>query len=218
MRKLRLCVHLYFSCISSSSYFNGLWDGRQPYRCCFVKCCFEDFFKISCSIRVLFPSIFFFWRFVKVKMAQLYYSTHTPTAWKKARLILSEIILVDNMSIAVLAFPMEKLTSLSVDKILLPRYVKWSKHFRGLSFNVEMVPSFLKNTWTQFYLSSCMVSVSFSLFQAMQQGFCLSRSIFEKRSIICVVCIRNSLTEEIYVKQKKSCLFKTKGIRMKTME
>ena len=35
-------------------------------------------------------------------------------------------------------FPLRMLTSLSVDEILLPKYVKWSANFRCLLFNVEM--------------------------------------------------------------------------------
>ena len=38
----------------------------------------------------------------------------------------------------------------SVDKILLPGYVKWSTNFRGLHFQAEIV----LNTWTDFCLSS----------------------------------------------------------------
>ena len=34
--------------------------------------------------------------------------------------------------------------SLSVDEILIPRYVKWF-NFRGLLFNVDMAPSYLKH-------------------------------------------------------------------------
>ena len=48
-------------------------------------------------------------------------------------------ILVVNLSIAIHAIPMCMLTSLSIDKILLRKYVNWSTHFRGLSFIEEMV-------------------------------------------------------------------------------
>ena len=33
-------------------------EGIWPYSCCFVGCCFKDFFKTACSILVSFPSIF----------------------------------------------------------------------------------------------------------------------------------------------------------------
>ena len=52
--------------------------------------------------------------------------------------------MVDNLSIAIYAFPMRMLILLSVDKILLPRYMKWSTNFRGLSFSVELTPFCLK--------------------------------------------------------------------------
>ena len=32
--------------------------GRQPYRCCFVGCCFQDLFNMARSILVQFPSSF----------------------------------------------------------------------------------------------------------------------------------------------------------------
>ena len=37
------------------------------------------------------------------------------------------------------------LTSLSVDKILFPRYAKYSTNFGGLSFNGDMAPSCLQD-------------------------------------------------------------------------
>ena len=36
-------------------------------------------------------------------------------------------------------------TSLSLDEILLPKYVKWSTSFRGLPFTVETALSLLKH-------------------------------------------------------------------------
>ena len=53
--------------------------------------------------------------------------------------------IVNKLSIAVHAFLMHILTSLSVDEILLPSYAKWSTDFQGLLFNV-MAPSSLKHT------------------------------------------------------------------------
>ena len=44
--------------------------------------------------------------------------------------------------------------SLSVEELLLLRHVKWSTNFKGLWFNEEMVPFWLKHM-TSFYLSSC---------------------------------------------------------------
>ena len=69
------------------------------------------------------------------------------TAWKNSHFILSErsdFHLVVNQSTAVHTLPMHML-SLSVDKILLPRYANSSTNFRGLPFNEEMAPSWLKH-------------------------------------------------------------------------
>ena len=52
--------------------------------------------------------------------------------------------MIDNQSIAVNAFARHMLTSLSVDEILLPRYVNLSINFRGLLLRVNMVPYHLK--------------------------------------------------------------------------
>ena len=41
--------------------------------------------------------------------------------------------MIDNLSIAV-----RMLTSLSIDEILLPRYVNWSTNFRVLPLRMEM--------------------------------------------------------------------------------
>ena len=91
--------------------------------------------------------VFFFYKCsVKVHVVQPYNSIDIATTWKDSRFILSQLDFqaVDNLSIAVHAFPMCILASLSVDEILLLRYVKWFTNFRG-SFNVEMVPSCLKH-------------------------------------------------------------------------
>ncbi len=68
--------------------------------------------------------------------------------WKNSHFILSErtdFHMVVNLSIADHAFPMLLLTSLSVDEILLPRYMNFSTNFRGLSFNEKMTFSSLKH-------------------------------------------------------------------------
>ena len=62
---------------------------------------------------------------------------------EKFPFILSEVSdfhIVSNLSIVAHALPMAMLTLLSVDEILLLRYVNWPTHFRGLQFN-EVVPS-----------------------------------------------------------------------------
>ena len=82
-----------------------------------------------------------------LKVVQLYNSIDMATASKNSYFISSErlnFFKVDNLWIVIYAFSMHMLISLSIDEISLPRYMKWSSNFRGLSFNVEMVLSCLK--------------------------------------------------------------------------
>ena len=81
-------------------------------------------------------------------MIQLCSSTETSTACKNFCFIQSEkpdFNIVYSLSIVVYALPMHMLTSLSVDEILLARYVNWSTYFRGLPLDEEMAPSCLKH-------------------------------------------------------------------------
>ena len=80
-------------------------------------------------------------------MVQSYNSSDTVIPWNNKRFVLSErsdCHMVDNLSMAVHAIPMGMLTSLSVDEILLPSYVKWSTNFRG----------YLEWKWYHHYQSS----------------------------------------------------------------
>ena len=43
--------------------------------------------------------------------------------------------MIDNQSTAVHGLPMRILTALSVDEILLSRYINWSTNFSGLLFD-----------------------------------------------------------------------------------
>ena len=77
-----------------------------------------------------------------------YSSTDTAAIWKISRFLLwerSNFPIIDKLSIAVYVFPMHMLTSLSVDEILLSRYLNWSTNFRGLRLRVEMASSCLKH-------------------------------------------------------------------------
>ena len=68
--------------------------------------------------------------------------------WKNSHFILLEWLdfhVVIILLIVVHDFSMRMLTSLSVDEILLPRYVNWSINFKGLPFKEEMAPSYLKH-------------------------------------------------------------------------
>ena len=94
-------------------------------------CCFQDSFKTACSILVQFPSSFFSLHFVSIHVVHPYSSTDTPKAWKKSHFILSKVSnfqMINNQSIAVYTITRCMLTSLSVDEILLPRYVNWSHY------------------------------------------------------------------------------------------
>ena len=88
---------------------------------------------IALSILVLFPSSFFSMCFVSIHEVHPYNSMDTLTPWKKSHFILSD------------RSDFSMLTSLSVDEMLLPRYVNLSTNFRGLLFKVEMLPSHLKH-------------------------------------------------------------------------
>ena len=81
-------------------------------------------------------------------MVHLYININTVTAWKKSHFILLErlnICMVNNLLVAFYAFAKGMLTSLSVDEILLPKYVNLSTNFRGLPLKVKIAPSHLKH-------------------------------------------------------------------------
>ena len=64
---------------------------------------------------------------------QPYSSTDTATARKNSCFILSKRLdfeLDDSLSLVVHTLSMQMLTSLSVDKILLPMYINWNIYFR----------------------------------------------------------------------------------------
>ena len=140
--------------VSCSSYLDTLWDGgKVVVQLLFYEVLLLEFVQNSTQ----FPCRFVLKRFIKVLMVQPCNSTVTARAWKNSRFISSERLdfhMVDNLSIAVHAFPMRMLTSLSVDEILEPMYVKSSTDYSALSFKVEMTPSCLKE-WTLFYLVTC---------------------------------------------------------------
>ena len=71
----------------------------------------------------------------------------TDTVWKKSLFIVlerSDFNIVDNLLIAIDAFAMRMVTSISIDEILLLRYVKRSTNFRDLHLEVKMGPSISK--------------------------------------------------------------------------
>ena len=108
--------------------------------------------------------------------------------------------LVNNLSIAVPALPMLMLTSILVNKIMLPRYIKWSTHFKGLPFNEEMEPSWLKHELCLIKIRS-ETNVSCCLLQTIQHIFGLSRCTWKtslhqyyfQRDIVCLLNINEML-------------------------
>ena len=61
--------------------------------------------------------------------------------------------MVDNILKAAYVLLMWKLKSLTVDKILLPKYMNWSTIDRSLLFNEETAPARLKHVNTLFDFS-----------------------------------------------------------------
>ena len=77
-----------------------------------------------------------------MKVVQPPNCTDMAIAWKNSCFIFSERLnfhIVVNLLIIVLALPMSVLTWLSVDEILLLRYVNWFTNFNGLSFNDDII-------------------------------------------------------------------------------
>ena len=89
--------------------------------------------------------------------------------------------MINNQSKLFHAFDRNMLTSLSVDEMLLPRYVNWLTNFR--SFKLKIAPSCLK------HMNSAFFAFTYMLGQSMPYGFCLGLCICEKHLIICVVCV-----------------------------
>ena len=115
--------------------------GKWPYSCCFVECCYSKQHAVCLysSHPAFSPSVTF-----KSKCCN-----HTVVLMQLGRILTffyqrPVFHTVINLSVAVHALPMQMLTSLSVDEILLLRYINWFINFRGLPFNSEMIPSWLK--------------------------------------------------------------------------
>ena len=117
--------------------------GWWPDSSLFVGCCFADLFRIVHTIFVQFPSSFFSIRLVSVYMVHPYSRIDTTAAWKKLHFISSDrsdFDMINNLSIAVQAITRLILMSLSVNEILLPRYLNLSTIFREMPF------------WVRYYL------------------------------------------------------------------
>ena len=79
---------------------------------------------------------------------QSYNFTDKATARKNSHFISSQrsyFHMVDNLSIAVHAFPMCRSISLSIAELLLPKYMNWFTDFTGLTSNEKLAPFGLKH-------------------------------------------------------------------------
>ena len=112
-----------------------------------------------------------------------------PQLAKKLRFILLDKIdfhMINNLSIAFHAFTRHILMSLSVDEMLLLRYVNLPANSRELPLRLEMSPC-LK------HINSILSAfTSFCLLQTMQQRFSLDRCICKMHKFSCLICIHNS--------------------------
>ena len=121
--------------------------GKWLYISCFVGCRVQNFFETARSILACLPSNFFSTISLRVNLVHLYGSTETVTVLKETRFILTEksdFYIIDYLSIAIRAFVRLILKMISVDEILLPRYVNLPTNFRGLPLKVDMKSCFLK--------------------------------------------------------------------------
>ena len=116
---------------------------RWPYKYCFVGCCFQDLFNITHSILVQFQSSLFSIHFISVHVVHPYSRLGTAALWKKSCFILFDrldFLMIDNLSTRLHAFPRSILISHSIDEMLLPRYMKFSSHFREPPLRVKTSP------------------------------------------------------------------------------
>ena len=95
-------------------------EGRCPYSCIFVGCCFQDLFNIACSILVQFPFRIFSIHLVSVHVLQLYSRIDKTPVKKKLHFILLDKFDF-HMINSIHVFANCILMSFSVDETLLPR-------------------------------------------------------------------------------------------------
>ena len=109
------------SCLAYLPLTVSEMGGKKPYNCCLVGCCFYT----ARSILLQFPHSFFSRCFDCTHEVHSFCIIDTGIAWKESRFILSDRLdfqMVNNLSVTFHAFARCMLTSLSVDKILLPKY------------------------------------------------------------------------------------------------
>ena len=128
--KSLLLLEQYSPSMSCSSDLDGLWDGKQEaLQLLFNRVLVPGFVPNS----ILHSCNFFFSNhLVRVQVVHSYRSADTTIAGKQIYFIRSDFHMINNLSLAAHTFPMHILTLLSVDEILLPRYVNWSTNFKVL--------------------------------------------------------------------------------------
>ena len=142
--------------------------------------------------------------FVSIYVVHLYSSI--ATAWKKSCFIWSDrsdFLMIDNLSIAVHTFTRHMLSLLSVNEILLPRYVNLSTNFRGLSLRVEIVCSHWKHMYSVWFAFMQKPILPVACTRLFSRDLGLGRCICKKCLIICIVCICYSFCRVL----SASCLF-----------
>ena len=152
-------------------------------------------------------------RFVSIYVVHPYRSIDTAAASKTPHFILSDrsdFHMIDNLSRAVQASTRRISTSLSVDEIMLLRYMNLSTNFRGRPLKVEMAPSRLKHTYSIYLRSS--------------RGRCLLLPVLDyvveickNCYIICIVCDCNSFcrmsASELFFFNVKPFFFRSIDVR-----
>ena len=128
IEECRLCSSLFLQqCPTGLVLFGWFvrWEESGRTAAVLWGCCSEDLFKTEHRILVYLSFSFFSKRFVRVREVQAYSSIDTTTAWKKIPFYSIRKIrfLYDRQPLTVYTFSMRILTPLSVDEILLPRYV-----------------------------------------------------------------------------------------------
>ena len=114
------------ACLAHLTWMVCVMGGKWLYSCCFTGCCIQDLFKTACNILALLPSSFLFLskHFVRPSGAAIQWYWHNYSLEEFLFYFIRDQISIWLLeSIVIYAFPMCMLISLSVDVILLPRYM-----------------------------------------------------------------------------------------------
>ena len=115
--------------------------GKWPHSWCFVLWRFQNLFKATHRILVMFSFSFYSKRLVKMQVLH-------GSSFEECRIFLSEnsdFYMIGNQFITVQAFIIRIVRLLSGNEIFLRRYMNWSINIWSLPFNKEIVPSWVKH-------------------------------------------------------------------------